>query len=59
MMKGRAEGIRIEKENSLLTAAQLSKEYGIPMETALAKLKSKNEWDDSAVIKTVQMVYNE
>lgn len=52
-------GIKQEKENSLLIAVQLSKEYGIPMETALSKLKAKNEWDEATINKVVQVVYNQ
>ena len=55
--EGIKEGIKQEKANSLLTAAQLSKEYGIPMETALSKLKARKEWEDSAVDRVVQLVY--
>ena len=55
--EGIKEGIKQEKANSLLTAAQLSKEYGIPMETALSKIKARKEWEDSAVDRVVQLVY--
>ena len=59
MKEGMKQGIKQEKEHSLLTAAQLSKDYGIPMETALSKLKARKEWDDSDVERVVQMVYKD
>ena len=38
--KGIQEGIQQEKENSLYKIAKISREYGIPMEITLSKLKS-------------------
>ena len=59
LQKGIKEGISQEKENSLLTAVQLSKEYGIPMEIALSKLIAKEEWDETTIYRVVQSVYNQ
>ena len=47
-------GIQQEKENSLYGIAKISREYGIPMETTLSKLKSEKEWEDSEVDRVVQ-----
>ncbi len=51
-------GIQQEKENSLYRIAKISREYGIPMETTLSKLKSEKEWEDSEVDRIVQIVYS-
>ena len=51
-------GIQQEKENSLYRIAKISREYGIPMETTLSKLKSEKEWEDSEVDRVVQIVYS-
>ena len=51
-------GIKQEKENSLYRIAKISREYGIPMETTLSKLKSEKEWEDSEVDRVVQIVYS-
>ena len=51
-------GIQQEKENSLYRIAKISREYGIPMETTLFKLKSEKEWEDSEVNRIVQIVYS-
>ncbi len=48
----------LEKENSLYRIVKISREYGIPMETTLSKLKSEKEWDDSEVDRVVQIVYS-
>ena len=56
--KGIQEGIQQEKENSLYKIAKISREYGIPMEITLSKLKSDNEWEDSEVDRVVQIVYS-
>ena len=55
---GIREGIQQEKENSLYRIAKFSREYGIPMETTLSKLKSDKEWEDSEVDQVVQIVYS-
>ena len=55
---GIREGIQQEKENSLYRIAKFSREYGIPMETTLSKLKSDKEWEDSEVDRVVQIVYS-
>ena len=57
IQQGLQEGIQQEKENSLFRIAKFSREYGIPMETTLAKLKSDKEWEDSDVDRVVQIVY--
>lgn len=51
-------GIEQEKKNSLLTAAELSKEYGVSLETALSSLKARNEWSATEVDHIVRMVYS-
>ena len=58
IQQGRQEGIQQEKENSLYRIAKFSREYGIPMETTLSKLKSDKEWEDSEVDRVVQIVYS-
>ena len=58
IQQGRQEGIQQEKENSLYRIVKISREYGIPMETTLSKLKSEKEWDDSEVDRVVQIVYS-
>ncbi len=55
---GIREGIQQEKENSLYRIAKFSREYGIPLETTLSKLKSDKEWEDSEVDRVVQIVYS-
>lgn len=57
IQEGIQQGIQQEKENSLFRAAELSRDYGIPMEIALAKLKSDKVWEDSAVDNVVHAVY--
>ncbi len=56
--KGIQEGIQQEKENSLYKIAKISREYGIPMEMTLSKLKSEKEWEDLDVDRVVQIVYS-
>ena len=58
IQQGRQEGIQQEKENSLYKIAKISREYGIPMEITLSKLKSDKEWEDSEVDRVVQIVYS-
>ena len=58
IQQGRQEGIQQEKENSLFKIAKISREYGIPMEITLSKLKSDKEWEDSEVDRVVQIVYS-
>ena len=58
IQQGRQEGIQQEKENSLYRIVKISREYGIPMETTLSKLKSEKEWEDSEVDRVVQIVYS-
>ena len=55
---GIREGIQQEKENSLYRIAKISREYGIPMEIALSRLKSDKVWEDSEVDRVVQIVYS-
>ena len=56
--KGIQEGIQQEKENSLYRIAKISREYGIPMEIALSRLKSDKVWEDSEVDRVVHIVYS-
>ena len=58
IQQGRQEGIQQEKENSLYRIVKISREYGIPMEITLSKLKSDKEWEDSEVDRVVQIVYS-
>ena len=55
---GIREGIQQEKENSLYRIAKISREYGIPMEIALSRLKSDKVWEDSEVDRVVHIVYS-